>query len=185
MKRTLFVIAFIIISCSFTYAQKYWENSNIANGFDKTKTYKVAILPVISNDAELTGEASLLDMATKEINNDLTGVSKFQIINQQLVQETINKYKFSGGILNTSDYTNIANETGADLLVYCELSKDHATIKKTDVSTVMAYIQVFNAKNSFSAVYTSKARMILPVSKQAEMEFAIQKALKKLIDYLK
>jgi hypothetical protein len=143
-------------------------------------------LPAISSDVDITGEANLLDLATKEVNNDLTGVGKFQIVNQQLVQETINKYKFSGsGALNTSDYDNIAKETGATLLVYCELSKDRATIKKTDVSTVMTYIQVLDAKNSYTALYSSKARMIMPVSKQAEMEFAIQKALKKLIDFLK
>lgn len=185
MKKSFVIFTIVICSSVFAFAQKYWENSNISGSFDKTKTYKVAILPVISNDAELSGEAGLLTLAYNEISINLTGVSKFTVINKQLVEEAVNTYKFSGGSLNTSDYSLIAAKANADLLVYCELSRDMNIVKKKEVSTVMAYIQLLDVKSDFTALYSGKARMLNPVSKQSEMEYAIRKALKKLTDYIK
>jgi hypothetical protein len=184
MKKTiLFIALFLFFSCA--YSQKYWEESNISGSFDVTKTYKIAILPIVSNDAETSGEENLMKLAYNEINIQLTGVKNLQVITKQVMEETVNTYRFGGGPLSSSNYPDVAKSLSADLLVYCELSRDMGIVKKKEISTIMAYIQIFDVKNGMTAIYTSKARSINPLSKQSEVEIAVTKALNKLSEKMK
>jgi hypothetical protein len=97
----------------------------------------------------------------------------------------VNLYRFGGGPVSASNYSDISKTTGARLLVYCTLSRDKTTIKKKEVSTLMAWIQVFDAESGFSAIYTCRARSVNPLSEQAETEGAVRKALEDFISRFK
>ena len=184
MKRSILLLS-LILCFTYSFSQKYWEESNISTSFDAAKKYKVAILPIVSNDAETSGEENLLKLAYNEINIQLTGVANFQVVTKQKMDETVNLYRFGGGPVNSANYTDIAKALGVDLLVYCELSRDMGIVKKKEISTIMAYLQIFDAKSDFTAVYTAKARSINPLSKQSEVELAVTKSLAKLVDKIK
>lgn len=180
MKTKILITILAVLTAFAVQAQKgkYWLNANTNSTFNFGQNYKVGILPIITNEPDMVG--SLSDLAMSEISVNLTGVSKFQLINTQVFKQAVSTNCYAGQI-SVSCYPDICKATGAQLLVYCELSRDMNIIKKKEVSTVMAYIQVFDASNDFTVVYTAKARSINPLSAQAEMEGAIRKALEGLI----
>jgi len=177
MKNTFFLLAFITCSI-FGYSQKYWEQSNLSPNFDLTKNYRVAIIPITSLNMDLI---KLADISYNKITTELMACSKFQLINKNQVQQSINKFSYGVSGLDPNSYAELAKDLNADILLVCELSSDKQIIKKKEIGTVMAYIQLLDMKNNATVVYVGKARAINPISTEAETEYAIQKALDKLI----
>jgi len=186
MKKYLFTLLIILFVSLTTFAQKFWEQSTLSAGFDVTKSYKVAILPVFSGNIELTGNKNIFDAVYNKINLELTASSKFQVLPKFAVEQAVNKFRYGSSVtIDPSKYNDLAKELKVDLLVICELSNDKQMIKKKEIGTVMAYIQVFNMKNEALVAYSGKARAINPISAEAEAEFAAQKALRVLMDKMK
>jgi len=177
MKNISFILAFMTCSL-FGFSQKYWEQSNLSSSFDLTKSYRVAILPVTSTNMDLL---KLENVSYNKITTELMACSKFQIINKNQVQQSINKFSYGVSGLNPNSYPELAKDLNADILLICELSSDKQLIKKKEIGTVLAYIQLLDMKNNATVVYSGKARAINPISAEAETEYAIQKALDKLV----
>jgi hypothetical protein len=178
MNKLTFILAFIL-SIQLGFSQKYWEQSNLSGSFDLKKNYKVAILPVISTNADLQ---KLDNVAYNKIVTELMACSQFQLINKSQVQQSINKFSFGVSGLDAASYADLAKDLNADIIITCELSSDKQTIKKKEVGTVMAFIQLLDMKNNGTIIYAGKARAMNPISQQSETEYAIQIALKKLIN---
>lgn len=181
MKYLTFILAFFL-SMQIGYSQKYWEQSNISSNFDLTKNYKVAILPINSTNPSLL---KLADLAYNSITSELMACSKFQLLNKNLVQQAVNKFSFGISGLDASSYAELAKDLNVDILVLCDLSADKQTIKKKEIGTVMAFVQFLDMKNNANVLYIGKARAINPLSAEAELELAIQKALSKFIKQAK
>jgi hypothetical protein len=181
MKTKILILILGVLTAYTASAQngKFWSNCSVVGSYDFDKVRKVGILPVVSSETDLSGD--LYKVAMSELSVNLSGVSTFQVINNQVMEQTIRTYCF-GGTVALSCYPDICKNTGAELLVYCELSREPNIIKKKEVQTVLAYIQIFDAANNYTAVYTAKARSLNPLSAQMELEGAIRKALEKLIE---
>ncbi len=147
-----------------------------------TKNYRVAILPVNSTNTSLL---KLADMAYNSITTELMACSKFQLVNKNLVQQAVNKFSFGISGLDVSSYAELAKDLNVDIIVLCDLSADKQTLKGKEIGTVMAFIQFLDMKNSANVFYVGKARAINPISAEAEMELAIQKALSKFVKEVK
>jgi len=178
MKKLM--ITFFAILPLMCFSQKFWEQSNLSSSYDKNKTYRVAILNVETNDMELQQEVGLKNTARRQMMTELTGVSNFVMIPLAQIDEACKIHVFGGTSVSASDFPKIAKSLNADLFVTCELSKDKAMIKRKEIGTVMAYIEVYDVQNS-TIIYTGKARSINPISLQVETEMAVQRALRKLL----
>jgi len=176
--KKISIISLLILCFQFGYSQKFWAQSNISANFDLKKNYKIAILPISAGSEEL---AKLADISNNKITNELMVCSRFQVINKSNVQQAVNKFSFGISGMDAANYPELAKLLNADLLMLCELTSEKQIIKKKEVSTVTAFIQIFDMKNEAIVVYSGKARSINPISAQAEAEFAIQKALDKLV----
>jgi len=181
MKKISLLLTLILVSF-FGFSQKYWEQSNLTPSFDLTKNYRVAIIPATSSNMDLL---KLSDITYNKITTELMACSKFQLLNKNQVQQSINKFSYGVSGIDPNSYGELAKDLNADILVICELSADKQMIKKKEIGTVLAYIQLLDMKNSATVVYAGKARAINPLSAEAECEFAIQKALNKLVKAMK
>ena len=180
--KKISIISILLLCFQFGFSQKFWVQSNISANFDLKKSYKVAILPVTSTSEEL---AKLADISYNKITNELMTCSRFQVVNKSTVQQAVNKFSFGISGMDASNYPELAKLLNADILMLCELTSEKQIRKKKEVGTVTAFIQIFDMKNEAIVVYSGKARSINPISAQAEAEFAIQKALEKLVKVCK
>ena len=62
-----------------------------------------------------------------------------------------------------------------------QLSKDKRIIKKKEVGTIMAFIQIFDVEANNIVIYSGKGRSINPLSETVEIEMAVEKAMDKLV----
>lgn len=184
MKHTFLIFTLFLIVFSAS-AQKFWEQSSYTGKIDKSKTYKVAVLPVKSADALALSAPAAANAAYNQLYIELAAITNFNLISKNTVEQAVNKFNFGISGLSPASYAALAKELGADLFVVAELSNEKQKIKKYQVGTVMAFVQVFDMKNDAMVLYVSRARAINPVSPESEAEFAVQKALKKLVEALK
>ncbi|MEI6763991.1 MAG: hypothetical protein WCM76_00035 [Bacteroidota bacterium] len=175
------IVVLLSFVCVFGQKKGYWAESNASNTLDASKKYSVAVLPVVVTDAELSADATLAEQANNTIILKLADIWKFNVINKELMLGAVNTYRFGSGPVNASNYPDICKATGARLLVYCELSRNKTIIKKKEVTTVIAWIQVFDANADFSSVYSSRARSIKSMTITEEVDGAIGKALEALV----
>lgn len=175
--KKICIISLLLIATISVFSQKFFEQSNMSPKFDMSKSYRLAILPLSSPNMELMKQATI---GYNKITNELMVCSKFQILNKSQVEQSVNKLGFGVSGLSPNSYPELAKELNADLLMLCELSNEKQVIKKKEVGTVTANIQIFDMKNEAIVIYSGKARAINPISADAETEFAIQKALTKL-----
>jgi hypothetical protein len=183
MRKIQLGILLVLIMSLGSFGQKkgYWAESNASNTLDATKTYMVAVLPVVVTDAELSADATIAEPAYNTILLKLADIWKFKLINKDVMMGAVNTYRFGAGPANATNYPDICKATGAQLLVYCELSRNKTIIKKKEVTTVIAWIQVFDAGTDFTTVYSSRARSIKSMTITDEVDGAIGKALEALV----
>jgi hypothetical protein len=179
MKNIILLVSFLLLGCS-SFAQKFWEQSNVSSAYTTSKTYKVALLPVKMQDMELQKEAQLKSTAAKKTEMELMGVKNINLIPVEAVKSACNTYAFGGGDIAYNNYAELAKQLGADMICTVELSKEKMTIKNSQIGTVMAYIQLLDVSNNMTVLYTGKARAMNPLSLEAETELAIENALKRL-----
>jgi hypothetical protein len=179
MKNIAFIVSFLLFGCS-TFAQKFWQQSSVSSSYTTSKNYRVALLPVKMQDMELQKEAQLKSTAAKKTEMELMGVKNISLLPFEAVKSACNTYAFGGGDIAYNNYADVARQLGADIICTVELSKEKMTIKKSQIGTVMAYIQLLDVSNNMAVLYTGKARAMNPLSLEAETELAIENALVRL-----
>lgn len=172
----------IVVSLFFNagFAQKYWVQSNTSKSLDFNKTYKVAILPVFSNDMDLEADQQIKGVAYNNLSLQLNSTGKFMPVNKQIVEQAIQKYRYGGGSINANNYNDIATELGVDYLITCEINKDQGSAIK-DFVPILVYVQMIDPKDGGIAVYSGKARAKSFLSRDAEIEKALENAMKELV----
>ena len=177
MKKTIFILlitVFILQSCS----DKYIMDARMSKTFDKTETYKLALMPVqIENITGINNE-SFKNRAYNQTTLQMTGLGKINVVSKSSVQSSVNKHVFGGQkTVNFKTAKVIADELGANLIAFCTISKE---IKD---GPLLAEIFIYNLEES--TIYHGKARSINPVSNEGSMDFAIEKAMEKFVKEMK
>jgi len=177
MKKKIFlaVIAMIFLaSCS----EKYVMDAKMASSFDKSATYKLALMPVEIENLEGVDYKSFANRAYNQTTLQITGAKNVNVIGKSSIQSAANKYVFGGQkTVNFKTAKKIANEVGANLIAYCTVSKEKAD------GPLLAEIHIYDLNEL--TIYHGKARSINPVSDEGSMDFAIEKAMEKFIKEMK
>lgn len=178
MKQSLFLIIAMFFAISSS-AQKYWVEASVSPNLDKTKDYKVAILPVISGDEDINGDETLLKMAYDKISLQLSAINRFEPVSKQKVESAVRIFAFGGSNqVKEEKYAEIAQQTGADIILLCDLTRE--PVVKKDFKVIRVYIQMFDVNNGNAIVYNAKARAKNILSKEAEVELGVQNAMETL-----
>jgi len=177
MKKTIFfaLIAMIFLaSCS----EKYVMDAKMASSFDKSQTYKLALMPVQIENVEGVDHKSFANRAYNQTTLQITGAKNVSVVGKSSVQASANKYVFGGQkTVNFKTAQKIANEVGANLIAYCTISKEKAD------GPLLAEIHIYDLNEL--TIYHGKARSINPVSDEGSMDFAIEKAMEKFVKEMK
>ncbi len=177
MKKTIFfaIIAMVFLaSCS----EKYVMDARMSNSFDKSGTYKLALMPVQIENVAGVDHKSFANRAYNQTTLQITGAGNVNVIGKSSVQSAVNKYAFGGQkTVNFKTAKKVANEVGADLIAYCTISKEQAD------GPLLAEIHIYDLNEL--TIYHGKARSINPVSDEGSMDFAIEKAMEKFVKEMK
>ena len=135
-------ILFSIYGCSSKY---FKEGSLNSANFDKERIYKVVAMPV-----KLSGILSSKqkkDALYTHFISSLMKIKNFEVVSRYDVENRLNIYGFGGGYVDETTAFQIAQEFGADLVAFCEVSKSGnlftATVKIVDVNS---HIEIYTGK---------------------------------------
>lgn len=158
------------------YAQKYFTEYSMRPDYTFNRSETFLLLEVTMRDDAPSGDSEALNAAINQLRMSLQ--RRGTVVDRKKTDELLRTYRFGGGgNISTSDYKAIAQASGATHFVRCELSRDPSVFKKKSLSTVMAYIEILDARDGFNVVYSGRARTINPLSAQAEAEQAVRMAL--------
>jgi hypothetical protein len=158
-------------SCS----KNYFQQTQVSPAFSKTTRYKTILLkPTLVSSQGLATEEVInrcafhLRAEMSKLNFDIMGGEKFE--------EACRARSFGGsGTVSESVALEAAKSLGAQAIAYSEISTE--SIKGG--LPLMATIRILNTADG-SQLYTGKARADNPVSLEAGLEFALEKALEGL-----
>lgn len=189
MKKNLLLIAIVLIAISSS-AQKYWVEASVSPNLDKERDHKVAILPVTSSNEELEGDEKLKNLAYDKISMQLSYIYHFEPVSKQKVEKAMRIFAFGGSHdVKEENYAQVASQAGADIILLCKLTKEKVMQKslfsKKGIEVIRVTIKMYDTKNDNAIVYNAKARSKNPISKDAEVEYGVEKAMEKLKEVMK
>lgn len=173
MKKIFGLLCMVIgfISCS----QNYFVQHNVSPAYKSTARYKGILMKprLVSAQAITTDEA--VSRATFHLRTELAK-RNFDFLPNDAFEEACRALSFGGsGQVSETVANQAAKKSGADVLVYCEI----ATESIKGGLPLMATIRIVSVADGVE-LYAGKARSDNPVSLEAGMEFAVEKALEGL-----
>ncbi len=177
MKKTIF-FAFVAIVLLQSCSEKYVMDARISSSFDKSATYKLALMPVKMENLAGVDYKSFGNRAYNQTTLQMTGLSNINVISKSSVQSSVNKHAFGGQKnINFKTAKKVATDVGANLIAYCTISKE------LEDGPLLAEVFIYDLNEI--TVYHGKARSINPVSDEGSMDFAIEKAMEKFVKTMK
>jgi len=176
-KKYLLLILLIILVCS----KGYIKQGSLDPNFDKTRTYKIAILPFLVRGE--IGEPSpvLRDRAYTRLQVRLQETGKFMVIDKFTIDRATKVHEFGSiGSVDPALGRKIGKEVGAELVALTELSL-------TPVGgglRILANVQILDVNKNY-VIYTGQGRTDNPISTEAGAEFAIDLAIDILVSRIK
>lgn len=173
MKATnlLMVLLFGLLACS----KNYFQQHNLSPAYKSTARYKAILLKprLVSAQAIATDEA--VSRATFHLRTELAK-RNFEFLPNDAFEEACRALSFGGsGQVSESVANQAAMKLGADVLVFSEI----ATESIKGGLPLMATIRIISVSDG-AELYSGKARADNPVSLEAGMEFAVERALEGL-----
>jgi len=176
-------IKLLVFSLSlFIFCSKgYIKQGVLDPNFDKTRTYKVAILPFLVRGEPGEPSPVLRDRAYTRLQVRLQQTGKFMVIDKFTVERVVRTYEFGTiGKVDPALAKKIGKELGADLVCLSELS-----LNPVDGGLrILANVQILDVNKDY-VIYTGQGRTDNPISKEAGAEYAIDLAIDILIKRMK
>ena len=176
-KKYLLLTLLIILVCS----KGYIKQGSLDPNFDKTRVYKIAILPFLVRGE--IGEPSpvLRDRAYMRLQVRLQETGKFMVIDKFTVEKGTRVHEFGTmGKVDPALARKIGKEVGAELVALTELSLTPAE----GGLRILANVQILDVNKNY-VIYTGQGRTDNPISTEAGAEWAIDLATDMLIKRLK
>lgn len=175
----LIVLVFLLVisGCS----KGYIKQGSLDPGFDKTRAYKIAILPFLVRGE--VGEPSpvLRDRAYTRLQVRLQETGKFMVIDKFTVERATKVHEFGTmGKVDPALGRKIGKEVGAELVALTELSLTPAG----GGLRILANVQILDVNRNY-VIYTGQGRTDNPISTEAGAEWAIDLATDVLIKQTK
>lgn len=178
IKKIFLLTLLIILACSKAY---FKQGSTLPPDFDKTRTYKVAILPFLVRGEIGQPNQVLRDRAYTRLQVILQNTGKFLVIDKFTVEQATRKHEFGTmGKVDPALARTIGKEVGAELVALTELSLNPVG----GGLKILANVQILDVNKEY-VIYTGQARTDNPISVEAGAEKAIELATEVLVDQLK
>ena len=181
VKIRLSLIALILLSAILFCSKGYIKQGVLDPGFDKTRTYKIAILPFLVRGESGEPSVTLRDRAYTRLQVRLQETGKFMVIDKFTVEKATRVHEFgSQGKVDPALARKIGKEVGAELVALTELSL-------TPVGgglRILANVQILDVNKNY-VIYTGQGRTDNPVSIEAGAEFAIDLATDVLVSRIR
>ncbi len=175
------LIALVLLSIILSCSKGYIKQGVLDPNFDKTRTYKIAILPFLVR-GEIGGPGPVLrDRAYTRLQVRLQETGKFMVIDKFTVERVVKTYEFGTmGKVDPALARKIGKEVGAELVALTELS-----LNPVDGGLrILANVQILDVHKDY-VIYTGQGRTDNPVSTEAGAEFAIDLATDILVSKMK
>lgn len=169
-------LLFSLIVCGLVACSKnYFQQTTVSPAFQKSQRYKLILArPVLVSSKPISSDEAVsrcqfhLRAELSKLNFDILGSEKFE--------EACKARSFGGsGTVTESIALESAKSLGANALAYTEIT----TESLQGGLPLMATIRILNTADG-SQLYSGKARADNPVSLEAGLEFAIEKAIEGL-----
>jgi len=170
----LLVVCGLLGSCS----EKYVAHSAVNPGFDVSRTYKIAIMPLLVRNASLTPGSFERDSAYVFLQRRLMETGKLTPMDKSTIDRAVSVQEFGQqGAVSPAKAREIGKQLGADLVCLAEVNIEQGSV----VSATMDLLDV----SSVTMVYSGSARSTNPISTIAAAEYALEQATDKLVKAMK
>jgi hypothetical protein len=174
MNRFHFLFVGIVLlfgACS----KNYFQQTQVSPAFSKSTRYKtILVKSTLLSSQALPGE-EVINRCNFHLRAEISKLN-FEVMGTEKFEEVCRARSFGGtGTISESIALDAAKSLGVQALVFSEISTE--SIKGG--LPLMATIRILNAADG-SQLYSGKARSDNPISLEAGLEFAIEKALEGL-----
>ena len=174
---TVLALLSIILACS----KGYIKQGALDPTFDKSRSYKLAILPFLVRGEPGMPSVTLRDRAYTRLQIRLQQTGRFSIIDKFTVERATRVHEFGTlGRVDPALARKIGKEVGAELVALSELS-----LNPVDGGLrILANVQILDVNKDY-VIYTGQGRTENPVSTEAGAEWAIDLATDILVKSMK
>lgn len=170
-----FLISFFLIACLAACSKNYFQQHNLSPAYKNTARYKSILMKPKLVSAQAIASDEAVNRATFHLRTELSK-RNFDFLPNDAFEEACRALSFGGsGQVTESVANQAAKKSGADVLIYSEI----ATESIKGGLPLMATVRIVSATDG-TELYAGKARADNPVSLEAGLEFAIEKALEGL-----
>lgn len=124
MRKYLIAFSLFILACSTTMQsiQREYRDAAFSPQFDRTKTYRLAILPI--NNQEITIDETAINSLYDFTALELLKTSHFVLVERKAIEALLKEQEFSvTGIVDASTAAKLGKILGADAVMLTEISE--------------------------------------------------------------
>lgn len=169
------LIFFLVLVLFQACSPNYFVQSHVSPAYNKAARYKtILVKPTLVSSQPIQSEEAV-NRCTFHLRTELSK-KNFEALPTDKFEEACRARSFGGnGVVAESVALEAAKSVGANVVVYSEITTE--SIKGG--LPLMATIRILNTADG-SELYSGKARADNPVSLEAGLEFAVEKALEGL-----
>lgn len=167
----LFAIGFFAFGCS----KNYFQQTSVSPSFSKATRYKIILVKPTLVSTQAINPDEAINRCQFHLRAELSKLN-FDVMGSEKFDEACRARSFGGsGAVSEQVALEAAKSLGANAIAYTEIS----TESLKGGLPLMATIRILNATDG-AQLYSGKARADNPVSLEAGLEFAIEKAMEGL-----
>lgn len=173
--KIIFLYTVLILSLA-SCSKNYFQQTALSPSFDLTKQYRLVLADPVLKSVQTGNPDELKNRAYQHLSIEFQKIRNFNLVDKSSYENEVRIRKFGNLDVDLNTAREAAKAAGAQAIAYTELSTEPVK----GGLPMMAYIQVLDLQSG-NIMYTGKARMDNPVSLEAGLEFAVEKAMEELV----